>query len=323
MVGRGPTSPAAALPDSDWIDPLVSFYRWSSGVDGYVEQRRSEAQIALVCSESAIPGDMSDQSDSRPSAREAFNGWYLTLLGARVPFDVVPEHRVADTDLDQYDSVIVPSGSGLADRTARALTAFVRSGGALVAGCGTVRPTQELLGHRALAAVTFGTVSFDPPAAARPQASLRLSDGPRAIAKRGRSVQLRTDLDATLGRSPADDGRQLLEACARASLPRDGPSISTAGGGLVRVHAWRNPVGLSVYLVNRTTAGSAGEPALRLVDAGPQAVRIKLERLRDVRRVRLMRRGGLARWTTHDELMIEVEVPSLVDFEMITVDLAS
>ena len=101
---------------------------------------------------------------------------------------------------------------------------------------------------------------------------------------------------------------------------RHRPSRSTVPGSSA-CNAWRNPVGLSVYLVNNTSAEPYGVPVHRLADAGPQKVRIRVDRLRDIRRVRLMRRGGLARWATVDAHTIEIDVPSLPDFEMITVDL--
>ena len=109
---------SGVIHDRGWVDPLVSFYRWFSGVDQYVEQRQSLAQVALVCSPNAVRSEGSDAPTAEPSALDALDGWSLALMRNRVPFDLIAEWQVAETPLSKYDTVIIPNGTPLSDNAA-------------------------------------------------------------------------------------------------------------------------------------------------------------------------------------------------------------
>lgn len=71
----------------------------------------------------------------RPSAPEAiaeFQGLYLALLERHVPFDVVSQARLTDTDLGRYDAVVLPD-LGPLGAAAEALDTYVAGGGGLLA----------------------------------------------------------------------------------------------------------------------------------------------------------------------------------------------
>jgi hypothetical protein len=66
------------------------------------------------------------------STRE-FQGLYLALLQRHVPFDVLPEERLGDTDLGRYGVVVLPDLGPLGPGIAPALDRYCAAGGAVVA----------------------------------------------------------------------------------------------------------------------------------------------------------------------------------------------
>lgn len=69
----------------------------------------------------------------QPSPTEAFNGWYQALLEGRVPFDLLPEWKLATETVRRYKVLILPSQTCLRQESLDALKEFVANGGGLVA----------------------------------------------------------------------------------------------------------------------------------------------------------------------------------------------
>ena len=62
-----------------------------------------------------------------------FQGLYLSLLQRHVPFDVLPEERLNETDLSRYAVVVLPDLGPLAPEAVAAIDSYAGSGGAVVA----------------------------------------------------------------------------------------------------------------------------------------------------------------------------------------------
>ncbi|TDO35235.1 beta-galactosidase-like protein [Kribbella sp. VKM Ac-2527] len=66
------------------------------------------------------------------AARE-FQGLYLALLQRHVPFDVLPEERIAEVDLSRYRAVVLPDLGSLSPSASPAIDSYCEAGGAVVA----------------------------------------------------------------------------------------------------------------------------------------------------------------------------------------------
>lgn len=97
--------------------------------DAYTETR-SCAEVALVYSRHTL-----DNHGGASPAREYlgnFLGAYNALLNERIPFDLLSDKRLQQTDLDRYGALLVPNAVCLSEAAVTALLAYVHRGGHLV-----------------------------------------------------------------------------------------------------------------------------------------------------------------------------------------------
>jgi hypothetical protein len=102
---------------------------------------------------------------------------------------------------------------------------------------------------------------------------------------------------------------------------RDASPVAVAGPGLIEVAAWRQAASMTVHLVNLTNPMCMKGPLRELLPVGAQRVRITLPEGAQATRVSLLTAGGDAR-TTRDRRTITVDVLSILDHEVIAIDLA-
>jgi hypothetical protein len=96
-----------------------------------------DAPVALV-----RPDPLRRPADRMAGVTAEFQGLYLSLLERHVPFDVLPEDKIAlraagPHRLDQYRVLILPDLERLSPETVEAIDGFVSRGGALVATGGS------------------------------------------------------------------------------------------------------------------------------------------------------------------------------------------
>jgi hypothetical protein len=97
--------------------------------------------------------------------------------------------------------------------------------------------------------------------------------------------------------------------------------VSVSGPGLIEVAAWRQAASMTVHLVNLTNPMCMKGPLRELLPVGPQRVRIALPARVRATRVSLLTAGVEAR-ATRDDRSITVDVPSILDHEVVAIDLA-
>ena len=96
---------------------------------------------------------------------------------------------------------------------------------------------------------------------------------------------------------------------------------SVTGPGVIDVTAWRQAASMTVHLVNLTNPMMMKGPVRELLPVGAQRVRITLPEGARATRVSLLTAGGEAR-ATRDDRTITVDVPSILDHEVVAIDLA-
>jgi hypothetical protein len=137
---------------------------------------------------------------------------------------------------------------------------------------------------------------------------------------RGRIVYFPWDIDRVFWEvMSVDHGRLLANAIRWAA--NEEPPVTVSGPGLVDVTIWRQKQSLTVHLVNLTNPMMMKGPLRELLPLAAQRVRVKLPAGTRAARVRLL----VAEQAPHvDELpgYVEVTVPSVLDHEVVAIDLS-
>jgi hypothetical protein len=136
---------------------------------------------------------------------------------------------------------------------------------------------------------------------------------------RSRVVYFPGDLDRTFWEVLAPDHGRLLANAVDWAANEERP-VAVSGSGLLDVAVWRQKESLTVHLVNLTNPMAMKGPFREFVPVGPLSVRLRLPQGVRARRVQLLVAGGSP---AADESagMLTVSVPSVLDHEVVAVDL--
>jgi hypothetical protein len=148
------------------------------------------------------------------------------------------------------------------------------------------------------------------------------TDVPEAFLRevgRGRIVYFPGDIDRTFWEVLAADHGTLLGNAIKWALNEE-PVVSVTGPGLLDVTVWRQKDSLTVHLVNLTNPMAMKPPYRELIPSPPQVVRLKMPQRTSAKNVHLLV-AGQSHPVQRDGAMITVTVPSILDHEVVAVDL--
>ena len=137
---------------------------------------------------------------------------------------------------------------------------------------------------------------------------------------RGRVAYFPWDVDRTFWEVLSPDHGALIAGAVRWAS-RDAGPVEVTGPGLIEVAVWRQAASMTVHLVNLTNPMCMKGPLRELLPVGAQRVRITLPEGARATRVSLLTAGGEVR-ATRDDRTITVDVPSILDHEVVAIDLA-
>jgi putative glycosyl hydrolase-like family 6 (GHL6) protein/glycosyl hydrolase family 42 (putative beta-galactosidase) len=141
--------------DRRWMEPVREVYRWLARHAAHYRNRRSLASVGLVWPQrTQVFHPAAPPSDSASAmALEALQGFYLALLEARIPFDLVHDQDLAGPAISRYAALVLPDAALLSKAECESLRKYVSEGGGLVATFETSRYDVEgnLLERPALA----------------------------------------------------------------------------------------------------------------------------------------------------------------------------
>jgi hypothetical protein len=137
---------------------------------------------------------------------------------------------------------------------------------------------------------------------------------------RGRVAYFPWDVDRTFWEVLSPDHGALIAGATRWAS-RDAGAVTVTGPGLVEVAVWRQAASLTVHLVNLTNPMCMKGPLRELLPVGAQRVRITVPDGARATRVSLLT-AGIEPPATRDGRTITIEVPSILDHEVVAVDLA-
>ena len=136
---------------------------------------------------------------------------------------------------------------------------------------------------------------------------------------RGRVAYFPWDVDRTFWEvMAADHGKLLRNAVAWAT--NEEMAVSVTGSGVLDVTAWRQETSITVHLVNLTNAMMMKGPVRELMAVGEQKVRIRMPNGAKPKKTRLLAAEKAPR-TRYDGKHLHVIVPSVLDHEVVAIDL--
>src|SRR4029078_6412420 len=87
----------AVLRDERWLPVVEDIYKRYASWEKYLRNESSLASVGLVYSQQSAW--FHGSSDARQKIEDPALGWYQALIEARVPFEMVHDHRLAAEDL--------------------------------------------------------------------------------------------------------------------------------------------------------------------------------------------------------------------------------
>lgn len=139
-------------------------------------------------------------------------------------------------------------------------------------------------------------------------------------AGKGRVVYFPWDVDRTYWEILCvDHGRLLSNAVTWAT--DEEPPVSVQGQGVLDVTVWKQKASMTVHLVNLTNPMMMKGPIHELYPLHNLSVRLRLPLGAHVKRVHLLNAGVAAQVVAQDSGHITVAVPTLLDHEVVAVDL--
>ena len=137
---------------------------------------------------------------------------------------------------------------------------------------------------------------------------------------RGRVAYFPWDVDRVFWEVLSADHLALIAGAVRWAS-RGAAPVTVTGPGLVEVTAWRQASSMTVHLVNLTNPMMMKGPVRELLPLGPQRVRVTLPAGTRPSKVTLLS-SDAAPVTTRDGDTLTVQVPTILDHEVVAIDLA-
>jgi hypothetical protein len=149
------------------------------------------------------------------------------------------------------------------------------------------------------------------------------SDIPQLIARQcgmGRVVYFPWDVDRTFWEVLSVDHGRLIANAVRWATNEQQP-VTVSGPGILDVTIWEQKNSMTVHLVNLTNPMMMKGPIRELLPVGEQTVHLRIPPGREVASVRLLR-AGCTPEVRHGNAALTIQVPNILDHEVLAVDFA-
>ena len=116
--------------DRRWLEPAQQYFNWMAKHDAHFVNRQSIANLGVVMGQRTQLFYKSPRGSLMP---QYIDGLYYALLEGRFLFDFVHEEKLGPEDLRKYSALLLPNTALFSDQQCRQLSAYVDSGGSLLA----------------------------------------------------------------------------------------------------------------------------------------------------------------------------------------------
>jgi len=122
---------SATLHDERWLKGVEDIYLWTDKNERYLTRRNSLARVGLVYSQQTAWYYGGAHADAK--VEDYALGWYQALVESRIQFEMVHDQLLEPAHLAHYRTLILPNIAALSDAQCAELREFVKSGGNLIA----------------------------------------------------------------------------------------------------------------------------------------------------------------------------------------------
>ena len=122
---------SATLHDERWLRGVEDIYLWTEKNQLYLSDRKSLANVGLVYSQQTAWYYGGQHADAR--VEDYSLGWYQALVESRIPFDMVHDRLLDAAAIARFKTLILPNIAALSDGQCDQLRAFVARGGNVIA----------------------------------------------------------------------------------------------------------------------------------------------------------------------------------------------
>ncbi len=136
----------------------------------------------------------------------------------------------------------------------------------------------------------------------------------------GRVAYFNWDIDRTFHEVQAPDHGRLLANTLAWALDEP-PVVEVEGRGMIDIALWRQADSITLHLVNLTNPHTMRGPYRELIPSPPQRIRLRVPEGSQPAKVHLLVAGAEVPWQGR-EGCIELEVQSILDHEVVAVDLS-
>ncbi len=133
----------ADIYDKRWMDSVATLYEGYHKNEKYLRNTASLARVGVMYSEQTDRKYGGQPWQQRSG--DHLDGMYHALVESRIPFDMVNDRLLSETDLARFKLLILPNIAALSDIQCQQIEAFVERGGSVVATFETSLYDEEAL----------------------------------------------------------------------------------------------------------------------------------------------------------------------------------
>jgi hypothetical protein len=118
------------VPDTRWVNPVADSFGLHADLEPVLGAMIPTAEIAML---DAATTFRHYGHDTRRAAEADDLGFYLALVEAKLPFEMLSDQAMTDASLDQFKVIILANVTCLSDSQIKMIKAYVARGGSVVA----------------------------------------------------------------------------------------------------------------------------------------------------------------------------------------------
>jgi hypothetical protein len=122
---------SGTIHDERWLKTVEDLYGWHYRNEKYLRNEEPLARVGMVYSQQTATFYGGQQA--RTKVEDHTQGYYHSLVEARVPFEMVHDRLLDAAHIDRYKVLVLPNIAALSEEQCRQLGEYVRRGGGIVA----------------------------------------------------------------------------------------------------------------------------------------------------------------------------------------------
>jgi len=122
---------SATLHDERWLKGIEDLWLWAAKNEHYLTHEKPLARVALVYSQQTAWYYGDEHAEAK--VENYALGWCQALIESRIPFEMFHDRLLDDEHLAPFKTLILPNIAALSDAQCEQLRKFVASGGSIIA----------------------------------------------------------------------------------------------------------------------------------------------------------------------------------------------